>query len=316
MAAKILMCDISKGENVVMAMATPGGRPTAFMQYAVNSYEDFEGALQQYWDTQEAPDLMAAAFSAPGWESDGVLEMPNHAYRIERSHVRALLNVKRLHMVNSGMAKALAIPYLREDEREKICGGDGDETQVKGLVGASIGLGMAAIVPDDFGKWTAFPGEGGHADLPAITRREFEVTELIAKKYGRASRERAVSIPGLAEIFRCLNVLDGEANPEKRSAEEVVTLAKSGNARAKEAVDICTGWIASMTADVALMLGARGGMYMSGQLIHIMHEVMDYKLFEDRYYDKGRLRPYMQDIPVYKITANEPEILGLSTLFE
>jgi glucokinase len=316
MAAKVLICDISKGENVVMAMATPGGRPASFRQYSVNSYADFESALQQYWDAQEAPDLMAAAFSAPGWESDGIFEMPNHGYKIERSHIRALLNVKRLHMVNSGMAKALAIPNLREDEREKVCGGDGDETQVKGLVGASIGLGMAAIVPDDFGKWTAFPGEGGHSDLASITRREFDVAELIARKYGRASRERAVSLPGLAEIWRCLNVLDGIDAPEKLSPDQVVALTKAGDARAREAVNLCTGWLASMTADAALMLGARGGMYLSGQLVHLMNDVLDYKLFEDRYYDKGRLRPYMQDIPVYKITANEPEILGLSTLFE
>jgi glucokinase len=71
-----------------------------------------------------------------------------------------------------------------------------------------------------------------------------------------------------------------------------------------------------MTAsDAALMTGARGGVYLAGELIDLIHEDLKQASFSTRFQHKGRLSPYVTEIPVHAIVARDPELIGLSTLF-
>ena len=71
-----------------------------------------------------------------------------------------------------------------------------------------------------------------------------------------------------------------------------------------------------MASDVALILGARGGIYLTGDLMDLMVEVFDADAFCRRYADKGRLSHFIEEIPVYRTQARDLEIVGLQTLFD
>lgn len=314
MSSKVLLCDIGKGDYLRLALSEAGGRPQEYNQYAVSSLKDFEAAILQFLASQGDPILMAAAISAAGWEDAHGVSLPNYGFRIERARIRELLNIQRLHLVNDCVSKALSVQCLKSSERDQICGGQSDDEQAKGLIGVGLGLGMAGLIPDDLGQWTALPCEGGHSDLAATNARELAVLGLMIQKFGHVSRERAVSISGLAEIWRCLSALDN-AGAHILAPEEVVALAYAQDPRALEAVNMCVCWLASFASDLALMLGARGGIYLSGGLIELIGDLMDNNVFAQRFCDKGRLSNYLREVPVYKITIAEPEIIGLTTLF-
>jgi len=133
-------------------------------------------------------------------------------------------------------------------------------------------------------------------------------------KFGRVSRERAVSLQGLREIWRCLGVIDSLPHGDL-SPEEIVIRAGNGDRRAMETISLCTGWLAATASDAALMTGARGGIYLAGSMVNLLRDILDKEAFTDRFQDKGRLAGYVADIPVHIIVAPEPEMIGLSTLF-
>ena len=98
--------------------------------------------------------------------------------------------------------------------------------------------------------------------------------------------------------------------------EVMVAQARSGDPRCRQVIDLCMGWFASFASDAALILGARGGVYLSGELIDLLDDQIDMEAFIRRYGDKGRLSEYVSDIPVYKATAKDMEVIGLATLFD
>ena len=314
MSEEALLIDVSSNNNVKLTMAQSRHRPEPSVTYPCRTFEDFNHAIDAFLRAKTDRPLDGAAVSACGWEQDGGLTMPNDPFRIQRTWLREVLNIRRLNLVNDCVCIAMSVPLLRSDETIRICGNDGDDTQPKLLVGASFGLGSALIITDDLNGSTILPSEGGHTDLPAISSREKAVLDVMVAKFGRVSRERAVSLQGLCEIWRCLGVLDALPQTELLPAE-IVARAGNGDRRAMEAVSLCTGWLAATAADGALMTGARGGIYLAGSLVNLLRETLDKEAFTDRFQDKGRLAGYVADIPVHIIVAPEPEMIGLSTLF-
>src|SRR5690606_31797010 len=157
-------------------------------------------------------------------------------------------------------------------------------------------LGMAGILTDEFNRATVLPCEGGHTDLAVTHDREQVVFDQLRKKYGHVSRERVASLQGLTEIYYALGLQDDGAS-QTLTPTEILTLAHKGDARAVETIDLCTGWLAAMASDVALMLGARGGIYLSGHLINHLEGLLNWQTFATRFTDKGRLKAFLEDIP-------------------
>ena len=99
-----------------------------------------------------------------------------------------------------------------EDLRQ-VGGGEAREHGPRAVIGPGTGLGVAGLVRDDRGGWVAIDGEGGHATLTATTAREWRVVEWLARRYGHASAERAMSGPGLVDIHAALCAIDGKSAP-------------------------------------------------------------------------------------------------------
>jgi len=315
MTEYVLLGDISSGSSLKLALAGRGQRPKTTAHYACNSLQSFSEAIQDFLRDQANPRLLGAAFSAAGWEKGGVIQLPNHGFSIDRSEVRTLLGVQRVNLVNDFVAKALAIPRLEDSERFKICGGNPVSEQVIAVIGPHNGLGLSALAPDGTGNWTAMPTEGGHSDLAPTDDFEHAVLKVLIAKYGHVSRERVISIPGLVDIWGALAKIDGD-DASVPSAEEIIAMASADDTRAHQAIDLSMGWFAAMASDVALILGARGGVYLSGDLLDMIGDMFDIEAFVARYSAKGRLSGYVNEIPVFRTTATDMEIIGLATLFD
>jgi glucokinase len=311
----VLLSDISNGNSLKLALAKPGSRPEKTTHYACNDFNGFKDAISDFLNDKGRPSLAGAAISAAGWERGGVIRLPNHGFSISRGDMRDFLSIQRVNLVNDFVAKALAIPRLRESERQQICGGEAMEEQVIAVLGPHNGLGMSALAPDGMGNWTAMPTEGGHSDLAATNALEDQVLGVLIRKYGHVSRERVISIPGLVDIWRALAEIDGD-DIDVPGPEEIIARAMAEDTRAHQVIDLSMGWFAAMAADVALILGARGGVYLAGDLLDMIGDLFDVEAFVKRYTDKGRLSGYVAEIPVFRATAQDMEVIGLATLFD
>ncbi|GGZ32836.1 glucokinase [Asticcacaulis endophyticus] len=317
MVALVLYVDFSYDNSVRMAVAALGERPPNARLYHCASLDDLDGALHNFLEGVDNPPLTGAAFSICGWERDGVFEMPNHAYRIDRSWIRRRLGVSRLNLVNDCVALSLAIGRLEVSERYLICGRAGDPLQTKAVIAIGRGLGTTAIIADDLGASMplVLPCAGGFSDLPSTTDREYAVTRQLRGKYGQALRLHAVSTSGLSDVYGALRVLDGHPDIAWE-VHYILGLARKGDDIANEAIALVTGWLAATASDMTLSLGAWGGVFLAGSFFDLLGELFDPDAFAVRFTDKGRYLAHLQDTPVHLVKTHQPEMLGLSTLFD
>jgi glucokinase len=78
-----------------------------------------------------------------------------------------------------------------------------------------------------------------------------------------------------------------------------------------EALALFCALLGSCAGNLALTLGARGGVYIGGGLAPRLGAALDASAFRQRFEAKGRFQGFLQAIPVWVITADpSPALLG------
>ncbi len=74
--------------------------------------------------------------------------------------------------------------------------------------------------------------------------------------------------------------------------------------------------LGTVSSNVDLTLGARGGVYLCGGIIPRFIEYFKTSPFRMRFEDKGRFNAYLAAIPVYVVLAKYPGISGIAVALE
>jgi glucokinase len=240
------------------------------------------------------------------------VRMTNHHWAFSQSAVKTEFGLSHLRLLNDFTALALALPDLPASELRQVGGGAADPDKAKALLGAGTGLGVSGLVPDGSGGWAPLEGEGGHVTLPAVSARERLVMDGLTRLHGRASAERLCSGQGLVDAFTLLCEADGVALSGLSSAAAVTDAAlKDRQPQALEALNMLCAMLGSVAGNLALTLGARGGVYIGGGIVPRLGSWFDTSPFRQRFEAKGRFQGYLKDIPVWVITSTQsPALLG------
>ena len=164
-------------------------------------------------------------------------------------------------------------------------------------------------------------GEGGHVTLAASNALEFAVIEILQARYGHVSAERVLSGGGLVNLYGAVAQMRGRAIEPLMPAQimqraqgtaslEPGAAAEPGSDPiAIEALDLFCGFLGQVAGDLALTLGARGGVYLGGGIVPRMGRRFDQSPFRARFEAKGRYCAYLQAIPVWLIDSPMPPAL-------
>ena len=195
-------------------------------------------------------------------------------------------------------------------------GADGpDGRAAMAVIAPGTGLGVSGLVPDGAGGFAAIEGEGGHRTLAAQSPREWAIVNALAERFGHASAERALSGPGIEALYRAVASIDGVSCRGDRTAAEIAHDAFTrSDPVAVEAVATFTGFLGSVAGDLALTLGARGGVYLAGGIVPGWGGRFDAARFLDRFRAKGRFRGYLDAVPVRVVTHPYPALAGAGHL--
>ena len=128
----------------------------------------------------------------------------------------------------------------------------------------------------------------------------------VRERYGHCSAERLISGPGLTVLHSALH--EGEELP----ATEIGRRADAGDQATGETFEVFFRLLGTVAANLALTLGAFGGVYIGGGIIPRQADRFARSGFRERFEAKGRYRDYLQSIPTYLITCDNPTITGLS----
>ena len=147
-------------------------------------------------------------------------------------------------------------------------------------------------------------GEGGHVTLSANDELEFAILQCLRRRYGHVSAERVLSGSGLVDLYHALVQVQGIPGPEITSPAELLSQGLTqGDSVQRQTLDVFCGWLGSVAGDLALTLGAVGGIYVGGGIAPRMREHLENSTFRQRFVAKGRYQGYLQNIPTWLIDA-------------
>jgi glucokinase len=245
--------------------------------------------------------------------------MTNFHWSFSIEAVRQALGFDRLLLINDFTALALSLPMLQPDHLRRVgAGGEADPEGAVGLVGPGTGLGVSGLLhAHATGRSVPLGGEGGHVSLAPANAREDQVVAVLRDKFGHASAERALSGMGLVNLYEALCRIDGVAAAALDPAGVTGAATAGSDPRCVEAVEIFFGFLGSVAGNLALTLGARGGMYIGGGIVPRLGDWIARSTFRERFVSKGRFRDYLDGIPTWLIHAEtSPALIGAANALD
>ena len=272
-------------------------------------------AAQSYLQQQGLPTPPCAAFGIANPVTGDRVAMTNHHWAFSVSALREGLGLARFLLLNDFTALALSLTQLPPAQKHAIGGGQAAPNAAIGLIGPGTGLGVSGLLPLGYqNKWIPIAGEGGHVSLSATNALEFAALQHLQKRYGHVSAERVISGAGLVDLYHALcDLKDGQGREITTPAEVLARAQEVPLSTANQALDMFCGFLGSVAGDLALTLGARGGIYIGGGIVPRLDERFAASPFRARFEDKGRFKAYLKEIPTWVIHSPvSPALQGAS----
>jgi glucokinase len=293
--------------------AAPGAPLSNISTLAAREHASIGDCIGAYLKQQALPPPRDVAFGIATAVSGDTVSMTNHPWSFSIAALRKQLGAKRVRVLNDFEALAHAVPVLQDADLRAVGGGVAVPGAALAVIGPGTGLGVSGLVSDGGGGWRVVAGEGGHVTLAACTARESSLLAVLRERFGHVSAERALSGPGLVNLYEAVCVLDGE-KPDPLEPSQVMSRSQPGAAehdtQCEEAVKTFAALLGTVAGNLALTLGARGGVFIGGGIVPRLGERFASLPFRSRFDDKGRFRSYVEAVPVWVITAPAPALLG------
>lgn len=306
------MADVG-GTNVRLALVTaPAAAPSEVRSYRCAGFPTLQDAALAYLDElglAATARPAVAAFALATAVGGDVFRMTNSPWTISRPEIRRALGASEVHLLNDFEALAYALPHLTAADLQAIGSGARDPRLPMAVIGPGTGLGVAGCVPTG-DHWQALASEGGHATLAAVDAFEAVVLEFARREFAHVSAERLLSGIGLPLLHLAV------AHANGRSAGLLTPEAISRGALQEDDADCVAtlstfcSMLGGFAGNVALTLGARGGVFVAGGIAQKLGRFFIESHFRERFVAKGRFEPYLKAIGTSLITAPTAALVG------
>ncbi len=239
--------------------------------------------------------------------------LTNCPWTVDGTELRAGFQFTRVHIFNDLEAAALSLQQLTATDVYPLGGGAAVSGEPMAVLGPGTGLGLACFVPASPNP-VVIASEGGHATMAAASPREDAIIDHLRREFGHVSAERVVSGMGIENLYRAIVSVDKIDAPQ-RNASEITKAALDGDCPiSRAAIELFCAMLGTIAGNVALMFGARGGVYIAGGIAPRLTAFLSQSEFRARFESKGRLRPYLASIPTNVIVHPAATFLGLRSI--
>lgn len=309
-----LLADIG-GTNARFALETGPGRFEAIEVLSCQQHATLADAIRAYLALPQVAALAGgvrhAAIAIANPVTGDQVRMTNHHWAFSIEALRQECGFDTLEVVNDFSALARSLPHLGEHKRQ-VGGGAAVPDAPLGLLGAGTGLGVSGLIPAGAG-WTALRSEGGHVSFSPVNELEVAILQYAWREFEHVSSERLLSGAGVELIYRALS--DRAGRPDSLSAPEISRRALAREcAICDQVLEAFCGMLGTAAGNLAITLGAQGGVYIGGGIVPRLGERFVQSSFRRRFEQKGRFSAYLAQVPTYVITAEYPAFLGVSAI--
>ena len=249
---------------------------------------------------------------AAGPVENDKIEITNNGLEISKQVIVDALKIDDVAIFNDAEAACYYLPEIENGSYLKINSME-PKNNTFAYIALGTGLGVSCV-KKHMGKSIVISGEGGYSHLPypESNKSSREVVNIIQNDFPRISCERLISGPGIALIYNALMKINDHNN--ELSSEEIVNIAlKDKNGYEYMSCSILFELLGELSASIALIYGARGGVFLGGGLLERLYPIMPQDLLLKNFLIPGRMKDYVKSIPLNIIKDDLISLKGCST---
>jgi glucokinase len=247
---------------------------------------------------------------------DGHCEGVNLPWVVDAKTLSARIGVSDVDVVNDLEATAYSLNALSPEDIVPLHAVAGELQGNAAVIAAGTGLGEAGLYWDGKHHWP-FAGEGGHTDFGVRDAVEADLLEFLLQKYEHVSIERVLSGPGFVDLYDFFRHREPDAVRETIDVQHEDAAALISQAALDQRCPVCEKTLdrfvsiyGAEAGNLALTVLATGGVYVGGGIAPKIIEKLTQPAFLEAFFAKGRMRSFMQSIPVSVIMTNRAALIG------
>jgi len=287
-----------------------------YQRYACADWPSLTAVLKDFVEHLDgAVRVDQCAVASAGYVLGDAIVNDNLPWPVSIRDIRDNLGIDRLAVVNDFEAVAYAAQFLSQADTMPVI--DTATAPADGpmlVMGPGTGLGSAVLFP---GKPHAsvLATEAGQISLAPGNALEIDILRWLARDRAYVSFEDALSGPGLLNLYRAIAHLhDRKALLDEPSQITQAALDRS-DVNAIEALEVFCGLLGSFVGDLVLLYGARGGVFLAGGILPQIRELLLASSFAERFFNKGVMRAYLQQVPVRLMEHGQHGVIGAAGLY-
>jgi glucokinase len=195
------------------------------------------------------------------------------------------------------------LPGLSTKVSRAIGGGTPQADGTVVWITAGARLEIAGFVPAPGGH-LRLEGVAGQATLASCEPDEASVLDVLARRHGQLAVEQVLCGDGVREMYRAICLLRGEKARRFGTAQIVAHAAAARDPQCSRALAMFCGLLGDLAGQVALTLGAHGGVVLAGDLVTSLGDWFARSPFRRRFESRGRYQETLRAIPTRVVDAS------------
>ena len=247
--------------------------------------------------------ISGACVAIAGPVRDGVAEMTNLDWRIDRDMLADVLTAKKLAVLNDLQAQGHAIGHLEPRYVTQILPQpEASLHAAKLVIGLGTGFNAAPVFDTAAGRFVP-PSESGHISLPWSGNDGDAIALALRGERGFASVEDILSGRGIERLHRFLH--DHEV-----SAADIMAALETGDAQAETTARLFVKILGTVVGDLALINLPFGGIYLIGGVSRAIAPYLERFGFAQSLQAKGRFQGFMEQFGVFVVSDDYAALTG------
>lgn len=278
------------------------------------------GAAVKVYLAETATPLRACGVGVPGPVTGRTARITNLPWLVDADELEAILKAP-VALMNDLEAHAIGAVEQGEAACSVLRPGVPDPAGNAAMIVPGTGLGEALIFRDpQTGRMIPRASEGSHASFAPSCDEDVELLAFLRQQHRHVSWERVVSgRDGFRNVFEFLTQT-GRVEVKPEISERLRSLPDIGAALLSDAADGETyalevlrrfaTQLGAEAGNLALKALATGGVYLGGGLAKRVFELVPMQLFYDAFASKGRFRPLLNNVPIYRVDDPDIALIG------
>ena len=251
-----------------------------------------------------------AVFAVATYVNSDTIEFTNSHLRFSVNAIAQQFQFNSLKVINDFTAVSLALPELTREQLIPIGGQQPPPRAAKAVLGAGTGLGVSGLLPHQH-FWLPVQGQGGHVMVAANNKFEQTVLDFIYQHQGYISAENLLSGNGLVLLYQAITGVEDSANRNYSAADITRMGISQEDNHCHQVLQVFASMLGAVAGDLALTLGARGGVYLGGGVVyHLRDFLVNNPVLRNRFEQKGAMTDYLKAIPLYLVTEKNIGLIG------